>query len=220
MLKVAFDDPSRVRLTLEDGSTREFVVTALAIDGHVKARRPPARAAFPPPETRETAAIKHIETIDGDDARLWLSGNRDADALTPETLGELLAVLGFMRRKAFKLDIATHSTNETNAIRKAINSGVKPSLLCRGILNASKDEFWQGRGDIRLQSLLSNLGRLTKPSASSADPRVILRGLIPRIREVDPIAANGIENEIGDATWEQAKAVVETWQGRLARAKR
>jgi len=177
MLTAMFDAPTRVKVTLEDGTTRDVVVLAIEIVGVVKgkkavdpkARRPAEAAGEAPKDGADgtgVVAVRPDKPVDGEIARVWLRGQRDDVKPSPTTLGELLAVIGFLRRQLFKLDVATMSTQEAKEVRSAWVAGAKPSQFCRAVIGASRDPFWMDSGDISVRSIVKNLGKLSRAGAT------------------------------------------------------
>jgi hypothetical protein len=178
MLTAMFDAPTRVKVTLEDGTTRDFVALAVEVVGVVtpkqqkvaanqpKATRPAAAAGQAPKASPSAIAVRPETPIDGEVARAWLRGQFDGQQITPKSLGALLAVVGFLRRQLFKLDVATMSTQEAKEVREAWAAGAKPSQFCRAVIGASRDPFWVDSGDISVRSIVKNLGRLSRAGAT------------------------------------------------------
>ena len=177
MLTAMFDAPTRVKVTLEDGTTREFVALAVEIAGVVKgkktvdpkARRPPEAAGEAPKngaDSQPQIAIKPDTPIDGEIARAWLRGQFDGIEQSAKSLGALLAVIKFLRLQCFKLDVVTMTTQEAKEVRDAWRAGAKPSQFCRAVIAASRDPFWMDSGDISVRSIVKNLGRLSRAGAT------------------------------------------------------
>lgn len=223
MLTMRLDAPARVRLVLEDGTTREFVAVEVAVAGVVKARRPPAAAAKPPSEAAPARTYEPRKApVKGDDARFMLEGGYDSEKEGPELLGDVVAVLNWMRRQLFKLDAATVTKVEVTALRQAVEDGARPSTLCRALVNASRDDFWRRRGDVRIGALVANLGSLSarsRPPSANVDWRERLRALLPQIEKADPFDGADLASRVVDMAPEACREAVEHWTKKLEAAR-
>lgn len=219
-LALTFPLPTRVRLTLDDGSTRELVVTQVEVAGVVKskldkARRPPAAAALPPSDAGAAPKTYEPTKATADDARSALRGGLDGLIYGPENLGRVVAVLAFLRRELFKLAAAPASKAEIQALRKALDDGQKPSMFCRAVVVAARDDWWRGHGDINLSQLLKNAARL---AAQRVDSRSALRALLPRMEAIDPFERGMIAGRLADMSDTEAAELLAKWNRKLKEA--
>lgn len=223
MLTMKLDGPTRIEVTLEDGTLREVVALEVRVAGVVRARRPPAASAEKPREKGEAAprvytpftdplTTERVRSVAGGeiDAHIIVDGRVDH-----EKLGLLVAVLNYCRKRAFKTGATTATRQEIEALRDAVRSGVLPSTLCRGVAAASREAFWRRAGDIRIGKLVANIGALT--SESKRDWKVTLRAMVPKIKDADPFDGTDIEermarDEIND---DEARGLVEVWKKKL-----